>query len=255
MDRFPSTSWDPDRADILALLADAPVLETTAVPWSSNHVLLLRLAAGAIGEGGAGEGYAIYKPLRGEAPLWDFPSGLYKREIASFLLSEALGWRLVPPTISRSEGLAHGVGALQLFIPADQTCTYFDLRDAHADVMRHFAAFDWLANNADRKGGHVLFATSGQIWGIDHGLAFHAEDKLRTVIWDYAGEPVPAPLLDDVERVAADLDTRGDATAPLHSYLDTGELQALSSRAAAILKTRHFPEPPDWRRPYPWPLI
>ena len=250
MDRFPETSWDPDDDQIEARIATAEVRDSGMIPGTSNYVFLLELDGGP-----SGIGYAIYKPLRGEAPLWDFPPSLYKREVACYVVSKALGWKLIPPTVAREEGVEHGAGSLQLFIPTDHRCTFFDLREEHADVMRRFATFDWLVNNADRKGGHLIQGQSGQIWGIDNGLSFHVEEKLRTVIWDYAGEPVPEALLPDIERFAAELEPETPLGQELGAYLDPDELEMLLERSRAILRDPVFPHPPDWRRPYPWPLI
>ena len=249
MDRFPTDSWSPTRADILSLLAQAPVVDEGLIPSASNYVFLV-----ALEDAGAGRGYAIYKPSRGEAPLWDFPPELHRREYASYLLSEALGWRIVPPTVVREQGLEHGVGSLQLYIPHDPDHTFFDLRDRFPEEMRRFALFDWLANNADRKGGHVILGADEQLWGIDQGLTFHVEEKLRTVIWDYAGEAVAPGLLAGVEAVAAHL-PEGDLALQLRDCLAPAELEMLRERAAAILREGRLPQPPTDRRPYPWPLI
>ena len=251
MDRFPTTSWDAVDEAIEERLERAEVTDAGQIGHASNHVFLLELDHADAAE----HGYAVYKPLRGETPLWDFPPQLYKREVASYRLSKALGWALIPPTVAREEGVAEGMGSLQLFIPADYRCTYFDLRDEHAETMRRFAVFDWLANNADRKGGHILQGPDDQLWGIDNGLTFHSEEKLRTVIWDYAGEAVSESLLGDVAAFASRLAEDADLGADLGRYLDEEELGALRARAAEILEQRRFPEPPTWRRPYPWPLI
>lgn len=250
MNRFPATSWDLNRADLAAILERAAVLDMGMIPTASNYVFLL-----ALDDPDAGPGYAIYKPRKGEAPLWDFPPGLDQREVATYRVSEALGWRLVPPTVRRTEGLPHGVGSVQAYVPADHHCTFFELRDAHADAMRRMALFDWLTNNADRKGGHVLLGPGGQIWGVDNGLAFHVDEKLRTVIWDYAGEPVPAALLNDVAAFADAFTPDSALWRDLAAYLAADELAMLGRRAAAILEAGHYPPPPEDRRPYPWPVI
>ncbi len=249
MDRFPLESWDPDRPDIAPLLAESALVDSGLIPSASNYVFVLALKSAE-----AGRGHAIYKPSRGEAPLWDFPPDLYLREQATYLLSEALGWGIVPPTVIREVGLEHGVGSVQLYIPHDRRCTFFDLRGRFPAEMRRFATFDWLSNNADRKGGHIILDGRNRLWAIDHGLTFHAEEKLRTVIWDYAEEPVPEPLLGDIEALLGQLDG-GDLPERLGACLDRSEIEALRARAAMILREPRFPVPPSSRRPYPWPLV
>ena len=185
----------------------------------------------------------------------DFPPALYKREVAAYRVSEALGWRLVPPTIEREAGLPHGVGSMQLCIAADHGCTYFDLRDSHAGVMRRFAVFDWLTNNADRKGGHVLIDPRNHLWGIDNGLTFHVDEKLRTVIWDFAEEPLPPDLLEDIEALITRLQPENALWRELATWLAPKELTRLQTRARTIVRVAHFPTPPAGRRSYPWPII
>jgi hypothetical protein len=249
MDRFPDDSWNPARADVLALLAEAPIVDAGMIPSASNYVFLL-----ALEDTSAGRGYAIYKPGRGEVPLWDFPPELHRREYASYLLSEALGWHIVPPTVVREQGLEHGVGSLQLYIPHDQNRTFFDLRDDFPEEMHRFAVFDWLANNADRKGGHVIVDGDGHLWGIDQGLTFHVEEKLRTVIWDYASEAIAPALLADVEALGAQFPD-GEIALQLRDCLAPAEIERLRECAGEIVRVGRLPEPPKDRRPYPWPLI
>src|SRR3990170_3172818 len=154
---MPGQSWDPDRTDILDVLREANVEEEALLAAGSNYVFLLKMQHRS-----AGEGYAVYKPQRGEAPLHDFPNGtLYKREYASYQVSEALGWRIVPPTVVRERGLSSGVGALQLFVVHDPAQHYLTLKDGREEAMRRVALFDWLTNNADRKGGHCLLDAQG----------------------------------------------------------------------------------------------
>jgi uncharacterized repeat protein (TIGR03843 family) len=192
---------------------------------------------------------AVYKPHRGERPLWDFPGGLYKREIAAYELARALGWDCVPETVERDGPL--GIGSLQRFVVADFEEHYFTLYEDesfHPQLMR-LCAFDLVSNNTDRKGGHVLVDADRHLWGIDHGLSFHAEFKLRTVIWEFAGEPLPSELADDLDRLLS-----ADLPEPLAELLDPFERDALRTRARALLSDGCFPADPTGRR-YPWPLV
>jgi uncharacterized repeat protein (TIGR03843 family) len=193
---------------------------------------------------------AIYKPGRTERPLWDFPDGLYRREVAAYELACQLGWDLVPETVLRHDGPL-GVGSLQRFVDASFEEHYFTLleQDRHRRALARMAAFDVVANNADRKGGHCLLDAEGHIWGIDHGLCFHPFPKLRTVIWDFAHEAVASDLIEDLGRFAA----AGPGTA-LRALLHDDELEALMRRAAGLLRTPRFPTPTH-DHPYPWPLV
>ncbi len=192
---------------------------------------------------------AVYKPVAGERELWDFDPGLHRRELAARELSVALGWDLVPETVVR-EDAPFGTGSLQRVVPEDGTSHYFTLREEerwHPD-LRRIAAFDVVANNADRKSGHVLLAED-RLWAIDHGLTFHEEPKLRTVIWDFVGD-----VLDDA--VAGDLRAFLDRglPAPLAELLDEPEQEALVDRVVELLADGCLPPPRDGR-PYPWPLV
>ncbi len=247
---MPSQPWLPDRPDISDTLMTAAVEEYALLASGSNYVFLLRL-----GHRDAGSGYAVYKPRRGEAPLWDFPDGtLYKREYAAYLVSEAIGWHLVPPTVVRADGLEQGAGALQLFIEHDPSQHFFTLKESRADEMKRIALFDWLTNNADRKGGHCILARDGRIWCIDQGLTFHVEDKLRTVIWDYQGQPVPEALLEDVKAFREKLRSDAGLRQALGALLAPEELARLEARADLVLGAGVYPPPPSYR-PYPWPMI
>ena len=214
------------------------------MPWSSNATFLVELAH----EGATT--LAVYKPAHGERPLWDFPPRLFTRELAAYLLSEALGWELIPPTVAREDG-PYGEGALQLFVHADFEQHYFTLREdpAHHERLRRICLFDLVANNADRKSGHCLAGPDGVIWAIDNALCFHAEPKLRTVIWDFGGEPIPGGLLDDLRRLV-----RAGLPAPLVALLRPEELEALAARARAVVKHGRFPVN-EGGHGYPWPLV
>lgn len=197
----------------------------------------------------------VYKPVRGEQPLWDFPSGsLAHREAAAYLLSEALGWELVPPTVYRRKGPL-GAGSLQYFVEHNPEHHYFNFTPEEKQRLRPAVLFDLLANNADRKGGHVLIDASGHIWLIDQGLCFHVEDKLRTVIWDFAGEEIPPALLEDLQRLVGELATGQPLREALERHLSTAEVTALRARARRLLEGGYFPHPPASRRPYPWPPV
>lgn len=196
---------------------------------------------------------AVYKPVRGENPLWDFPNRtLAKREAAAFGLSEWLGWHLVPPTVFRRD-VELGLGSLQVYIEHDPNRNYFTLTRAEIQRLKPAALFDVIANNADRKGSHLIFDAQDRLWLIDHGLCFNREDKLRTVIWEFAGEPIPAPLLGDLTRAKTHLQRGGELFNLLHSHLSIVELQALSKRIAAVIASPIYPVPPADRRAFPYP--
>ena len=211
------------------------------MPDSSNQTFLVELTLNDE------TGHAIYKPGRGERPLWDFPPKLYRREIASYLLSEALGWGLVPRTIER-EG-PFGAGSMQQFVPADFEQHYFTLREnpVNHDRLKQICLFDLIANNADRKSGHCLFC-EGSIYAIDNGLTFHSDPKLRTVIWDFAGEPITPAWLADIKRVTAAVPKA------LGALLDDDEREAFLRRGRAVVAAGEFPSDNSGMR-YPWPLV
>ena len=215
------------------------------MPWSSNNTFLVTVTSGELCRP------AIYKPGRGERPLWDFPDGLYRREVAAYELSEALGWGLVPPTVLVDEEAPLGAGSLQLFVDADFEQHYFTLLEdsAHHRLLKRMATFDVLANNADRKGGHCLIDGNGRIWGIDHGLCFHVQPKLRTVIWDFAGDRLESDDLDDIVSMF-----ETDLPARLTQLLHPEECRALEKRARHLIDQKRLPEPRT-DHPYPWPLV
>ena len=214
------------------------------MPWSSNATFLVTLTFDDVTMP------AVYKPHRGERELWDFPDGLFLREVAAYELSAALGWGIVPETVVRHDGPL-GPGSFQRFVPADFSEHYFTLLDKpeHHDALRTIAAFDLVANSADRKSGHCLIDEDGRIWAIDNGLSFHVEPKLRTVMWDFAGQAIDAALLADIARVG---DTPPDA---LGALLHEEEIAALVERACAVARVGVFPAPPPGHRAFPWPLV
>jgi hypothetical protein len=214
------------------------------MPWSSNATFLVE---GCLDDGAS---RAIYKPRRGEQPLWDFPDGLYQREVASYELSQALGWGLVPLTVGRDDAPL-GTGSLQRFVDADFEQHYFTLLDDERlhDDFRRLCAFDIVSNNTDRKSGHVLIDGDRHIWAIDNGLSFHQEFKVRTVIWDYAGEYLPSDVVEGLTKLLDDGLPDG-----LAELLDPFERDAVLTRAGALLQTGSFPHDPTGHR-YPWPLV
>jgi uncharacterized repeat protein (TIGR03843 family) len=198
---------------------------------------------------------AVYKPSRGEQPLWDFPENtLALREIAAYIVSEALDWHFVPYTLLRENG-PYGPGSLQQFIDYNPNYHYFNFKEADKARLQKVVLFDHLVNNADRKGSHVLIQKrTRRLFLIDHGLCFHEEDKLRTVIWDFAGENLPPELIADLERFRLALTTPG-LPAELGQYLTPGEVKALDARAEDLISNGIFPLPPQDRRAFPYPPL
>ncbi len=198
---------------------------------------------------------AVYKPTRGERPLWDFPAAsLAGREVAAYEISESLKWHLVPPTVYRQDG-PHGPGSVQLFIEHDAEYHYFNFREADRQRLRPVVLFDILANNADRKGSHVLLDADSHLWLIDHGICFHVEDKLRTVIWDFSGEIIPEPLCADLSRLREKLQVSSRLVQVLQQHLSDPEIQAIGHRLDRLLSAGRFPNPSPSYRPTPWPPV
>ncbi len=228
------------------ILRDGDIVDCKPLPWGSNDVLLLSLMLDG------GHTRAVYKPRRGETPLYDFPSGtLYRREYAAYLISQTLEWSFIPPTVIRDGPF--GVGMVQWFITTRPMTDYAVLLERHFPEFQRVAAFDWLTNNADRKAGHCLEGLDGRLWLIDHGLTFNAEPKLRTVVWDFSGQPVPKEILADLERLHCHL--HDDATLPeaLRHLLLPIEIEALEDRLKLILNHPVFPDSFGSYRRRPWP--
>jgi uncharacterized repeat protein (TIGR03843 family) len=238
-----------DVSQTLALLQNGKIEIEELVPWSSNYTFLVRV------RDHARESLAIYKPSRGERPLWDFPDGtLAKREVASYLVSAALGWPNIPPSVLRDG--PEGEGVVQLFVETVDEQHFFTLRDAHRDEMKRIAVFDAVANNTDRKGGHILLGADGCIWCIDHGVTFHEYPKLRTVIWDYSEQPVPAEILKDICALQIRLAQPNDSlTGALAALLSRREMKALRDRVDELIRSGMFHSPPEDWPPVPWPPI
>ncbi len=246
--RQPGGSWSPDEPCVELYLERARIEKVELMPSGSNYVFAVLLI-----DDHGGRSAAIYKPRRGEAPLHDFPDGtLYKRERAAYLVARALGWPIIPPTVIRDG--PHGPGAVQLYIEHRPRASYFTMKDARERELQRMALFDAAVNNADRKGGHCLEAVDGRVWGIDHGLTFHTQNKLRTVIWDYAGAPIPEELLDVLRPLAQMAGARTAPLAELHDLLHRKEVEALSARVERLCREGSYPLPPPWR-PVPWPPL
>ena len=217
--------------------------------WGSNYTFLTQVEH---------EGYttaAVYKPTRGERPLWDVPTAsLAWREVAAYRVSEALGWKFVPPTVYRQDGPA-GPGSLQLYVEHDPEYHYFSLTEAHKEQLRPVVAFDVLINNAELKGSHLLFDPDEHLWLIDHGVSFHQEYKLRTVIWDFAGDPIPSDMLDDLKTFQQALNSNASLISALQECLNPTEIAAVGQRAQDLITIGKLPAPDPNRRVYPWPAI
>lgn len=235
--------------EVLALLAKGEMEVQGMMPWSSNYTLLVTVRDGDL------QGLAVYKPRRGERPLWDFPRGtLCQREFAAFLLSEALGWSLVPPTVLRDG--PYGYGSVQLYIDCDQDAHLFTMQKegGYEDQLARLSAFDILSNNADRKSGHCLKGTDGRLWAIDHGICFHAEPKLRTVLWDYAGEPICEEIMADLRALREDVRNGGRFIRALEGLLAPEEVRAFRRRLDRLIETGCYPDPGAARH-IPWPPV
>ncbi|MDE2861689.1 MAG: SCO1664 family protein [Chloroflexota bacterium] len=233
-------------AQVRRVLLEGEMSPPALVPQGSNYTFLVKVTLGSQSID------AIYKPRDGERPLWDFPPGtLYLREYAAYLVSQGLSWDFIPCTVIRSG--PYGVGSVQQFIEIDPYSSYFTIREEAPEELEPIALFDCLSNNADRKASHCFRDTAGSIWSIDHGLTFHPDPKLRTVIWDFEDEPISASLLEQMERFVDSLHSESGVAPQLHRLLDAEELSALSSRIRSLLRTGRFPPQDPYRRNVPWP--
>lgn len=238
-------------ADVRSLLAGAPLEVHGRIFNASNNTMLVQ-----VGDPGL-DLLAVYKPAIGERPLWDFPGGsLHRREVAAGVVSDFLGWQIVPPTVLRDGPF--GEGSVQLFVEHDPQRHYFVLvgEEIHDDQLARMAAFDLLTNNADRKGSHVLLDGDGHVWGCDHGLTFHPEPKVRTVIWELGGRPLDPAWVTDLGRLARTLAAPGSALErELAPLLDGREIAMLGLRAEALCREPVLPDVEEDLRPYPWPPL
>ena len=217
----------PD-VDVLETLKNGEITVKGEFLWGSNYTFLVDVEL----DGSSLKG--VYKPTRGERPLWDFPAAsLARREAAAYVVSEILGWSLVPPTVYRRHAPV-GPGSLQLYIDHDPEYHYFTFRERDLQRLRPVALFDLVVNNADRKGSHVLIDPDDHIWLIDHGICFHVEEKIRTVIWDFAGEPFPEGLCADLGIFRQKFEhlngERSELEASLKAYLSQAEIKAIAQR-------------------------
>lgn len=254
-------------ADWLQLLQIGTLDVKGALPWSSNYSFLVDICPNTavwqalphLSQNTLTEVRAVYKPRRGERPLWDFAQGtLCQRERAAFLVSHALGWDLIPPTVLRQG--EHGTGSVQLFVPHDPEAHYFTFEGepSFKESLQKTVLLDTIINNADRKAGHILIEEENNVdrlWLIDHGISFHTEYKLRTVVWEFAGEPIPSDLVTDLETFSEKLavDDSGIRT-ELQSLLSQAEVAALQKRVLRAFRNPTFILPGPGRH-YPWPPV
>jgi uncharacterized repeat protein (TIGR03843 family) len=238
-----------DRSGVLHALQAGEILLQGQFLNGSNYTFLTQLVYEKL------EMNVVYKPVKGEQPLWDFPRGtLGRREVAAFLVSDALGWDLVPPTIFRKKAPL-GPGSIQQYIEHDPSYHYFNFSLDDRQRLRPVVIFDFLINNADRKGSHILMDPERHIWLIDHGISFHIEDKLRTVIWDFAGDPISQSINRDLDRFLKELEEKNTFYALLKEMIAVKEIAALAERVRYLLNSGCFPEPGNDRRVFPWPPI
>jgi len=234
---------------IIEILQKGSIQLKGQFPFSSNYTFLTSVKY-------KDSSYrAIYKPQKREIPLWNFPSDtLANRETAAFLVSEALSWGYVPATIIRSD-VPFGRGTLQWFIAHNPEMNYFPFSEEIKENFRPVVVFDMILNNADRKGGHVIIDDRRQIWLIDHGVCFHHEPKLRTVIWDFIGERISDQIIRDVYLLNDKLTPNSPLMSELEQLLSPQELTAFKRRIEYILKFPFFPAPDKNSRPIPFPLV
>jgi uncharacterized repeat protein (TIGR03843 family) len=234
---------------ILKCLQSGEVTVEGRFMWGSNYTFLCQVQDGDCMV------QAVYKPTQGERPLWDFPrESLAKREVAAYIISEAGGWGMVPPTVLRDDGPA-GPGSFQFFIDHDPERHYFNFTAEEKERLRPVALFDIVINNTDRKGGHIIFDENDHIWLIDHGVCFHIEPKLRTVIWDFAGQRISSESMQQVLTLKEQLLPGQGVYDQLCRYLAPQEIQAVVDRIDALLRTGVFPRPSHDRYSYPYPPV
>lgn len=236
--------------DALALLRDGTLEPLGRIATASNVTLLCAIALDEAGAGRRLEATCVYKPIRGEAPLWDFPDGtLAHREVAAWVLSEASGWGVVPPTVLRDG--PYGRGMVQLWMDVDEAVDVVELIRRDAPALRPMAVFDAVVNNADRKAGHILALPDGAIHGVDHGVCFSTEPKLRTVLWGWMGTPFAEDELAVMRRLRSELD--GSLGRSLSRSLAPDEVAETARRIDRLVADGCFPRPDPDRPAIPWP--
>ena len=247
--------------DILELLRTSQIGEIGLHPNGSNYVFVVRFETDL---GGDVPLMGVYKPQAGERPLRDFEPGLHRREHAAYLLSRVLGWPSIPPTVIRDG--PHGEGSFQLFIHADEEDNYFSMRNEIPDKFETIAGFDILVNNADRKGGACLRDADGKVWAIDHGLTFNPDARVRTVMFEFCGQPINPNMVESLNKLrpllsddpegclAGSVGMQSDHIPALRSMLSSGDMEALKTRIDTILKDPVFPILDEYYN-VPWPLV
>ena len=226
---------------ICEIICNGEIVSCELAPVGSNYTFLVQLQLGD------DTSLGIYKPRDGESPLRDFPRGtLYKREYAAYLLSQILGWDFIPFTIIRDG--PYGIGTVQRFVEHDPKQNYYTLTDDSAAQLKTIACFDLIANSTDRKPNHLILDVGGKLWSIDHGLTFHADTKIRTVIWDFSGESIPKQLLSDLRNLGVQLQNPQGRVNELLQQLQSEEATALERRIDWILTEGAYPGLPDRHR-------
>lgn len=233
--------------DALELLRGGDLSVEGRLMDASNATMYCAISADGVSAG------CVYKPIAGERPLWDFPDGtLAGREVAAFEISSASGWDIVPPTVYRDGPL--GPGMVQLWIAEDDATELGTLLRMRENApLRRIAVFDAVINNADRKGGHLLPTRNGHIFGVDHGVSFHVEDKLRTVLWQWAGKRLPEEAVDTLSGLRAQLE--GALCEQISAMLAPREVRRTVRRIEGMLASLRHPRPSDDWPAVPWPPI
>jgi uncharacterized repeat protein (TIGR03843 family) len=234
--------------EALPLLEQAEITGYQVVPSGTNYTFVVSMSLD-----GKEPFLGIYKPRRGENPLWDYPDGtLYRREHASYVTSTLLGWPNIPPTVIRDGPF--GLGIVQLFVPPHDGQDFLDFRQRRSAELMEIALFDLLVNNGDRKAGHCIMGADGRIWAIDHGLTFNRSTRLRTVLWDYRGDPIPERLLADLRGLCDDPARRQRFRCVLEPDIDGEDVEAFFDRLERVLRSGKYPQL-DPNRNLPWPLV